>query len=131
MEIKVGIDGLTTEMIINLWNSVGWVGETTKKYPERTYQALANSDTIYVAWEGDKPVGLCSALTDGLNTWISYLVVDSAYQNRGIGSELIELMLDRYQGHRVYVHTKNAAKFYARHGFLEDRHGLRNNQFTV
>lgn len=80
-------------------------------------------------WDGDRLAGLCSALTDGLNVWISYMVVDKDYQGQGNGTALLELMIKRYAGCRIYVQTKEADKFYSKSGFVETMHSMKLDQF--
>ncbi len=128
IKIRNNADGLTKENIIALWHSVGWINGSAM-LPERLLNALKNSSTIYTAWDGEKLAGLCSAVDDGLNAWISYMVVDKQYHNQGIGSILIEEMIHNYHDFRIYVQTKNAAGFYMRHGFYKTMTSLKRSIF--
>lgn len=116
--IRDNADGLTEDNLVRLWHSVDWVGGSAKA-PDRLLAALKNADSIFTAWDGEKLIGLCSALDDGLNAWISYMVVDSGYQNSGIGGFLVDQMIHTYSGFRIHVQTMHAVKFYAKHGFTE------------
>lgn len=126
--ICTGADKFTEDNLVKLWHSVGWI-EGSAKDPKRLLRSLENSDTVYSAWDDDRLVGLCSAITDGLNTWISYMVVDKEYQNRGIGTALLEIMIKRYDYHRIYVQTKDADKFYKQNRFKETMHSMKLDQF--
>lgn len=114
--IRKGTYGLTEGNLVRLWISVGW-GRGSAQVPERLLNSMKKAGTVFTAWDGDKLIGLCSAMDDGLNAWISYMVVDSAYQNTGLGGYLLDNMLTRYTGYCIYVQTANATKFYKKHGF--------------
>lgn len=51
----------TQEQVQELFLSVGWV---SGQYPQRLYKALMHSSTVLTAWDGDRLVGLISALDD-------------------------------------------------------------------
>lgn len=117
-EIRDGTDGLTKNNLVHLWHSVGWI-EGSAQVPDRLLDAMKNASTIFTAWDGGHLIGLCSAIDDGLNAWISYMVVDHAFQNRNIGGYLLDQMVRSYSGFRIYVQTNHAAKFYKKHGFSQ------------
>ncbi len=122
--IKNNAEGLTKENAVALWNSVGW-STGSVKFPDRLLAALQNSSAIFTAWDGDELIGLCSAIDDGLNAWISYMVVDSRYHNQGTGGILVEKMIDNYSNFRLFVQTRKAEKFYIKHGFEKTMTSLR------
>lgn len=111
-----GTNKLTAENVAELWRSVGWTDAHIKS-PERLLESFKNSQTVYTAWINGSPVGLCSALTDGLNTWISCMMVNPAYQNLNIGGTLLEMMKEAHRDTHIYLETEKAEKFYAKHGF--------------
>jgi ribosomal protein S18 acetylase RimI-like enzyme len=58
--------------------------------PNRIESMLRNADIIVCARDGDLLVGVSRALTDrSFCTYLSDLAVDSAYQGRGIGRDLV------------------------------------------
>lgn len=100
-----------------LFSTVGW---ESSKYPERLERAMPGFSTVYSAWEGEKLVGLLAAMDDGeMTAYIHYLLVDTAFQGRGIGKALLSAALERYRGYtRVVLHAEgNAEGFYRRFGF--------------
>lgn len=116
--IKDGVEGLTENNLVRLWHSVGWTDESVK-VPDRLFSAMIFSSTVFTAWHDGTLIGLCSAIDDGLNAWISRMVVDKDYQNSGIGSVLVNKMIHKYKDYRIYVQTNHAAEFYKKHGFKE------------
>lgn len=90
-------------------------------YPERLVKAMKNSDTVISAWDGDRLVGLINALDDGeLTAYVHYLLVHPEYQNSGIGSELVKLFKEKYEGYLSLVLTaehQGLIKFYEKFGF--------------
>ena len=57
----------------------------------RIGRMFAQSNLVLSAWEGERLVGVCRALTDfSYCCYLSDLAVDQAFQRRGIGSGLVE-----------------------------------------
>ncbi len=58
--------------------------------PPRMKTMFENSNLVISAWDGDKLVGIARNLVDyGWVCYLSDLLVDAAYQKRGIGRHLI------------------------------------------
>lgn len=56
----------------------------------RIERMFANANLVLSAWHEGKLVGVCRALTDfSYCCYLSDLAVDKAFQNRGIGQQLI------------------------------------------
>lgn len=108
---------LTCEQISDLFLSVGW---ESGKYPDKLKIALANSHSVYTAWDGDKLVGLINAMSDGIiNVYFQYLLVRPDYQEKGIGKKLVNLMLERYKAYlrKALIAYNTAVGFYKSCGF--------------
>lgn len=104
--------------LADLFESVGW---SSAKYPERLTQAMANSDSVISAWDGDRLVGLINCLSDGvLTAYFHYLLVRPDYQGQGIGRELLRQMLDRYSDclRKVLIADDEQVGFYKKCGFI-------------
>jgi len=57
---------------------------------ERIGRMFANANLVLSAWDGERLVGVCRALTDySYCCYLSDLAVDRDYQKRGIGRELL------------------------------------------
>ncbi len=108
---------LTQEDLRDLFLSVGW---SSGHYPDKLAAAMKNYGTVITAWEGEKLIGLISALDDGVMTaYIHYLLVRPEYQGRGIGRELARLTTERYKDYLriLLVAYDNEIEFYERCGF--------------
>ena len=101
----------------DLFTSVGW---ESGKYPQQLQSAIARSDCVVTAWDDDRLVGLMSALSDGFMTaYFPYLVVRPNYQKRGIGTAIVQRMLENYSscGRKVLIAYDHAVPFYEKCGF--------------
>ena len=100
-----------------LFLSVEW---SSGHFPEKLQAAMRNFETVYTAWDGEKLVGLCCAMDDGiLNAYVQYLLVDPAYHNRGIGSTLIARIKETYRDYLrvVLLSYSREVRFYESCGF--------------
>lgn len=108
----------TKEQVQQLFLSVGWV---SGKYPERLYKALMNSSTVLTVWDDQKLVGLTRVLDDTeMLAQIHYVLVDPAYQGKGIAGKMIEYVKEKYKDF-MYIdgmpEDKDNVPFYQKHGF--------------
>ena len=105
------------EDLQDLFLSVEW---SSGHYPDKLAVAMQNFETVCSAWDGDKLVGLLSAMDDGVTTaYVHYLLVNPAYQHQGVGKHLIEMAKKKYKDYlRIVVVSYNAElKFYESCGF--------------
>ncbi|MCL2296084.1 MAG: GNAT family N-acetyltransferase [Methanomassiliicoccaceae archaeon] len=108
---------LRAEDLKELFLSVGW---SSGHYPERLVIAMRNSAAVFTAWDDDRLVGLINALDDGIMTaYVHYLLVNPAYQGKGIGKELVRLISEKYKGYLriVLVAYDSQIGFYKNCGF--------------
>lgn len=101
----------------DLFLSVKWkVGEE----PEKLVIAMKQSDTVFSAWDNKRLVGLINALDDGIMTaYIHFLLVDPAYQSKGIGKELLRMAAEKYNDYLriVLICDDEETEFYQNSGF--------------
>jgi len=105
------------EKLRELFASAEW---TTAKYPNRLYAAIKNSDYVESIWNGEKLVGLISAISDGyLNVYITYLIIKPEYQRMGLGKKLVDGFCKRYEGigRRLLTTGLDKEEFYNKCGF--------------
>lgn len=111
--------GLTADNLVELWHGAGWNGYSDK-YPRRLLEAMQRSDYIVVAWDGDKPVGLCACMSNSFQAYVTHLCVTKRYQYYGIGSKLIGCVKQYYDDCQLMLMTRQAKTFYLKNGFNVD-----------
>lgn len=88
-------NALEYEDYFKLRQSVQW-----RNMPkEQTVKALENTLYDIIAMDNDKVIGMGRLLGDGLYYVIVDVVIDPAYQNKGIGSDIIRKIL-------TYAHSQ-------------------------
>jgi ribosomal protein S18 acetylase RimI-like enzyme len=72
---------------------VGWPNPPA---PETHLRLLQGSAYVVLAWDGEQVVGFITAISDGvLSAYIPALEVLPAYQGQGIGTALVQQMLEQ------------------------------------
>lgn len=111
------------EEILNLYTSVGWTNYTAN--PTMLKNAFQNSLKIYGAYEKDRLLGIIRAVGDGHSiVFIQDILILPEYQHSGIGTALMNRMLDEYK--HVYQkslmtdNTEKTVQFYKSCGFQMD-----------
>lgn len=108
----------TQKQVEELFLSVGWV---SGQYPERLYQALMHSSTVFTAWDDHELVGLLRVLDDGgMMAYVHYVLVNPEYQGQGIAGHLVNLMKEKYADYfyiEVMPEESKNASFYEKFGF--------------
>lgn len=108
---------LPMESVVALYRANEW---SAAKKPELLYKALLASHSLVTAWDGDALVGLGNAISDGfLVVYYPHLLVLPEYQGRGIGSELMRMLMARYAGfhQHMLVADGRAIDFYRKCDF--------------
>lgn len=111
---------INLKQLINLYQSVGWTSYTEK--PELLQQAVHNSLYVLGAFDHDQLIGLIRVVGDGLTIiYIQDLLVLPAYQNKGIGSTLINKVRKEFRHVRQQVlltmEEPETRAFYEKNGF--------------
>ena len=83
--------------------------------------AIANSEPVISAWDQELLIGFARATSDGIyRATIWDVVIHPDYQGNGLGSKLIETVLNHprmQKVERVYLMTTHQQKFYEKIGF--------------
>ena len=108
------------EDVLHLYQAVGWTNYTNQ--PQMLEQALPHSLAVYLAFDGEKIVGLIRLVGDGFSSvLVQDLIVLPIYQRQGIGSLLMKEALkdykDAYQVQLVTEETEKNVRFYRSMGF--------------
>lgn len=65
---------------------------------------LKNAYTYVTAWHGEKLVGLCRVISDGLTiAYIQDILISPEFQNKGLSSHLMEDIYQQLEGIRQIV----------------------------
>lgn len=110
------------DSIMNLYGDVSWTAYTSN--PSKLEQAISNSLKVWTAWDDDLLVGLARVVGDSSTIiYIQDILVLQAYQKKGIGSQLLKIILDEYKDIRQIVlltdDTDKTIKFYEKNGFTK------------
>ena len=108
--------------ILPLYTSVGWTAYTNQ--PEVLQKGFENSLLTLAASEGEQLLGIVRTVGDGHTiVFVQDLLVFPEHQRKGIGSALLQAVLDRYPHVRqIELATDNTPKtiaFYKSLGFRE------------
>ena len=108
--------------ILNLYNAVGWTAYTED--PAVLREGYEHSLLVLAAWEGENLLGIIRAVGDGATiVFIQDILVFPDSQRKGIGTALINAVLERYKDVRqIELATDNTPKtiaFYKAMGFKE------------
>ncbi len=109
---------LPLESVLALYHANKW---SSAEKPELLQKALLASHSLVTAWDGERLIGLGSAISDGwLVVYYSHLLVLPDYQGGGIGTRLMQMLMARYVGfHQQMVVAEGAATdFYRKCGFV-------------
>ena len=108
--------------ILPLYASVGWTAYTDS--PEVLRKGFEHSMLTLAAYEGGQLIGIVRAVGDGETiVFVQDILVFPAHQRKGIGTALLQAVLDRYRHVRqILLATDNTEKtiaFYRSMGFQE------------
>lgn len=91
--------------IRKLFSCVDWF---TPSDENLTQKALANSSDVFTAWDNEKLVGLVQVIADGgISVHVHYLLVLTEYRNKGIGTHLMNMVIEKYKDYvRLYIESR-------------------------
>ena len=122
--MRIEINKLTPKMFLELYTSVGWEPPCV----EQVEKAIENTLATFTAINEEKAVGMVRLIGDGgMSFYIKDFAVVPSYQSKGVGSLLIDA-LENYIKENIkpgwavsleLISSKNAVKFYQKHGFEE------------
>ena len=108
--------------ILPLYESVGWTAYTD--HPDALRKGFENSMMVLAAYEDGQLMGIIRAVGDGHTiVFVQDILVFPAHQRKGVGTALLQAVLDRYSHVRqIELATDNTEKtiaFYKSMGFRE------------
>ena len=117
MDIRVCPTEIEPRSVAELYGSVGW-GDPQAYRDAELRMMVAQSTFFAVAEENGQMIGLLRALSDRVSvTWIAEVVVQPAYQRRGVGAALIAVLLREFAHTAIYAEAlAGTDPFFARFG---------------
>lgn len=109
MEFKANV--LTVEIYSELRSYVGWKNLNVKQIES----ALSKSLYSIVVFDKDKPTGMGRVVGDGIYNTICDVIVDPAYQEKGIGTEIMNRLLE-YLDEQILENEKSSVQLIAEKG---------------
>lgn len=122
--MNIEMNTLTPELFLDLYTSVGWEPPCI----EQVKAALQNTLVSFVAYEGERTVGMVRLLGDGgMSFYVKDFAVVPNYQGQGVGKALMSAVQEYILSHirenwavsLELISTKEAVNFYKRQGFEE------------
>lgn len=109
--------------ILNLYNSVGWINYTADR--QMLMNSYANSLKILGAYKDGELIGIIRVVGDGYSViLIQDILVLPQYQNQGVGTALINEILNMYENvyQKILItdNTEKSIRFYKSAGFTMD-----------
>lgn len=106
-----------------LFTTTNW-NDSYQMDSEELSQALQNSWYMISAYENEKLVGFGRIICDGVvHALILDLIVHPEFQNLGIGSQILEMLVEKCRQHQIrdtqLFSVKGKAEFYRKNGFKE------------
>jgi len=93
---------IKTKDLEHLYSSVGWSAYTRDM--DTLEKAVRNSLSVITAWEDNQLVGLIRVVGDGCTIlYIQDILVKPDFQNRNIGTNLMNKIIDKYKDVRQKV----------------------------
>ena len=93
--------------------------------PAELRRSFESSHATALVVERGRVVGTARVLADGVcNAWLADVWTLSSRRGRGIATAMVRRLLERVPGHHVALFTEDAAGFYRRLGFREERTGM-------
>lgn len=119
MEIKETKE-IAVDQLKSLYNDVGSTAYTQQEAVME--KIIPNSFDVLSIWEEEELVGLIRCISDGAYIlYIQDILVKEAYQGQGIGSALLQKIIERHSSIRQKVlmtdYTKKTIGFYEKNGF--------------
>ncbi len=109
------------EDVLKLYEDVKWHAYT--KDSTTLMKAIENSLKVWTVWEKETLIALARVVGDGHTIiYIQDILVLEEFQNKGLGSKLLKIILDEYQSVRQILlltdNTEKSKQFYKKNGLV-------------
>lgn len=121
MDIKYFATNPNKEDFFKLFETTGW----NTKYElsaDELIEAIRNSWFKISAYDGEYLIGYGRVLADGIaHALLLDIIIHPEYQGKGIGKEVLNLLVDKCKKHRIrdiqLFCAKDKIEFYTKNGF--------------
>lgn len=120
VEFEINITELPTEKELkNLFSQTTWASERKNMDIKKM---LENLNVFVTIREDSELIGFGRAISDGIyRALVDDIIVDSSYQNRGLGKVIVTNLLSQLDGiDEIYLNTNpDLEEFYKKFGFIK------------
>lgn len=121
--IREGNEGIPVDKLRSLYVQTGWVSPTMCSWQNEKFEiALKNSAWAFTVWDKEKLIAMVRVVSDKVMVAsIQDLIVKEEYRNKGIGTKLISLCIQKMP-HGCWSARTNPEIYhiYEEHGFKID-----------
>ncbi len=116
IEIREGLDDLSPARIATLYRRAPLLRRI--KSPNALWEVYLKSSLVVSAWHNGHFVGIARVLSDGaLNSYLCDIAVEPDVQRLGVGTRLMEAVMQRCKGTELQIRANISAKYLTRAGF--------------
>ena len=111
-----GVSEVDADVVYRLLAGTYWA----ERRPRRIIDKLIENSLCFSLLRDDGQIGFARVATDyTVFSWLSDLVIDDAYRNRGLGEWLLACVLEHpaVAKTQFVLQTSSAQRLYERHGF--------------
>ena len=124
MEIFSDWEKIQFEKIVGIYNAVGWQAYTQNA--DSLKRAFEKSTYVLIAMVDELVVGIARSISDEVSIhYLQDILVHPKFQKKGIGRELLNLMLERFKDVRTHMiltdDEEKQLRFYESIGFKNTR----------
>lgn len=93
---------------------------------EDVKKAFTHSSYVVYAYKDERLIGLARAISDEIEwTYLAEVAVKDEYRGKGIGTSLIQSVLEHFKGHEIFsVSFADSIPFYEKSGFKRSKNGF-------
>jgi GNAT superfamily N-acetyltransferase len=121
---RIGTEDIDWQALTDIYCAVGLVGGFGDAGDrEGIRRAFEGSWRVVTAWDGDKLVGGCRMLSDGVcNAMVFDMGVNEDYRRRGIATGIMKKLLEGCEDFYIYITARfGVEKLYRQFGFKKHR----------
>lgn len=123
----------SAEELYTFYESLGW-NDFLQLNKDQLVQAMKQSWYVIYVYEGEKLVGTGRVVSDGvINAYLCGIGVDPSYQNKGIGTEISNRLVEVCKNNRLHIQLfceEELESYYMNKGFEKFAIGMKAITYT-